>query len=105
LKQNAIDEGSGSLKGEVRSLKRAMLTQLFTLHRSCFELPSVYSESAVDRVRFLFRFLPRGFSHLFPKRAAVVPVEPDELVLSRIERHQLAFWPPCVNERLWKFEE
>lgn len=59
----------------------------------------MYSESAVDRVRFLFRFLLRSLSYLFPKRAAVGPVKPDELVLPRVKRHQLAFRPPGVNER------
>ena len=59
----------------------------------------MYSESAVDRVRFLFRFLLRRLSHLFPKRAAVVPVKPDELLLSCVERDQAAFRPPGVNER------
>ncbi len=59
----------------------------------------MYSESAVDRVRFLFRFLLAGLSHLFPKRTAVVSVKPDELLLSCVESGQVTPGAFRVNER------
>lgn len=59
----------------------------------------MYSESAVDRVRFLFRFLLGGLSHLFPKGTAVVSVEPDKLLLSCIESDQVSLGSLRVNER------
>lgn len=40
------DEAIGSLKSEVRSLKRAVVPA-FTLHSSNFKLPNMYSEPAV----------------------------------------------------------
>ncbi len=71
----------------------------FTIHPSPFKLRAVYSESAVDRVRSLFRILLGRLSQLLPKRAAVVSVEPDKLLLSCIESGQASLGSLRVDER------
>ena len=58
----------------------------------------MYSESAVDRVRLLLRFLRRSLSHLFPERAAVDAVQPDELLLSRVQGNDLAAGSLGINK-------
>ncbi len=59
----------------------------------------MYSESAVDRVCFLFRVLLGGLSHLFPKEAAIVSVEPDKLLLSCVESDQVSLGSLRINEQ------
>lgn len=59
---------------------------------------SMYSESAVDRVRLLLRFHRHSLSHLLPKRPTVGAVKPDELLLSRIQGNDFAAGELDVNK-------